>query len=131
LEDCAGSCLIIEEPLPPDLLKAVYGRLDLLIGTRMHSNIFAMSQGVPVLAIGYQQKTMGIMQMVSLDEWVIDIQQISAEVLIQKLAALWERRPAVRDFLLSRTSELARQVDQAGQLIAADYAELQKGSADG
>ena len=52
LADLDRAVFMIEDPLSPDLLKAVYGLTDLFVGTRMHSNIFCLAEGVPVVAIG-------------------------------------------------------------------------------
>ena len=43
----------------------------------MHSNIFALSETVPVIAIGYLHKTRGIASMLGMDRWVLDIQTIT------------------------------------------------------
>lgn len=63
LSDRNPSIKFIDTPLSPDLLWSLYGQMDVFIGTRMHSNIFALSQGIPVIGIAYQPKTMGIFRM--------------------------------------------------------------------
>ncbi len=40
--------------------------MDLFLGTRLHSNIFALVAGVPVVAVAYQYKTFGLMEMIGL-----------------------------------------------------------------
>lgn len=126
LADLTGSIFMIEDPLPPDLLKSVYGLMDLFIGTRMHSNIFALSQGVPTIAIGYQHKTWGIIQMMGLERWHIDIQQVNAQILTEKLAALWTERDVVRSYLNQIIPTLSQQAGQAGAMIADDFATLHR-----
>src|SRR4030067_499429 len=85
----AGLVKVIDEPVPSDVLKSIYGWMDVFIGNRMHSNIFAISKGVPIVAIGYLHKTEGIAQMVGVERWVIDIQQLHGKVIQEKLAELW------------------------------------------
>ena len=63
--------------------------MDVFLGTRMHSNIFALSGRVPVIAIGYLHKTQGIAAQVGIEDWVIDIQDIEAAGLISKFDQLW------------------------------------------
>jgi len=130
LGDLDHSVLVVEEPLPPDLLKSVYGLMDLFIGTRMHSNIFALSQGVPVIAIGYQHKTRGIMQMVGLDRWIIDIQHIHGQTLVDMLTELWKERNEIRAHLSRTVPTLAEQVKQVGALVATDFSSLYGGFRD-
>jgi colanic acid/amylovoran biosynthesis protein len=128
LEDLSSSIIFIQEPLAPDLLMALYGRMDLFVGARMHSNIFALKGGVPVLAIGYLHKTLGIMKMVGLDQWVVDIQQASESVLVERLSALWSARQEIRYHLLETIPGLIEQASQVGKLIAEDFSTFQKKS---
>ena len=79
---------LIGENLDPRQLKRLYGQMDFFVGTRMHSNIFALGEGIPCLAISYDQKTNGIMQAFGLDEYVIDINSIQPKQLITKFHQL-------------------------------------------
>jgi len=108
-------------PLPPRLLKALYGELDLLIGTRMHSNIFALSQNVPTIAVGYMHKTLGIASSLGLEEWVIDIRQVDTEVLTDKLNRIWSNRPVILNYLKKVIPETIEQASAAGEIVALDY----------
>jgi colanic acid/amylovoran biosynthesis protein len=83
-------------------IKAMYGDLDLLVGTRFHSVIFAMTSSVPVLAIEYEHKTSGIMHDLGLDEWVHDIATVDAATLIAGLRGLVARRAEVMARLAER-----------------------------
>lgn len=124
LSQAAGRVLLVEEPLEPGLLKSAFGKMDLFLGTRMHSNIFALSQHVPVLMIGYNHKTIGIAQELGLEQWVVDINQMDEEALLKKLDLLWEQREQVREKLRARIPALVEKARQAGDLIVKDYARL-------
>ena len=79
-------------------LKAIYGCMDYVVGTRFHSVIFAQSSGVPCLAIGYGgNKSAGIMRDCGLAEFVVPIEEVSAEALCVKFDLLVENAPAVRE----------------------------------
>jgi colanic acid/amylovoran biosynthesis protein len=115
---------LVDQPSSPMVLKSAYGLMDIFIGTRMHSNIFALSSEVPTLAIAYRYKTQGIMHMLGLDEWVIDIQAINSDVLIERLIALWERRESVRVHIQQTLPSIIEGSRRAGQLIADDFSEI-------
>ncbi|MGE5221224.1 MAG: polysaccharide pyruvyl transferase family protein [Omnitrophica WOR_2 bacterium] len=121
LPDLSASIRVVEDPLPPDLLISLFGLMDVFIGTRMHSNIFALSQGVPAIAIGYQHKTRGIAEMAGIAPWVIDIRTIDAPALIEKLKSLWTEREAVRKRLQQTVPALIRQASRPGSIAAEDY----------
>jgi len=81
LGGCPGVHLV-DENLTPEELKGVYGHMDLFLGTRMHSNIFSLSEGVPCVAVSYDPKTDGIMRAVGLEDYVLPIKGIKSEALI-------------------------------------------------
>jgi colanic acid/amylovoran biosynthesis protein len=120
----ASRVVVVHDPLSPALQKSACGLMDVFIGTRMHSNIFAASYGVPTLPIGYQYKTRGIAQVLGLDEWVLEIDGLSSDRLVERLGDLWSRRERVRADLLQRLPGLRHDAEQAGALIAADFASL-------
>lgn len=121
--------ILIEEDIPPDLLKAIYGLMDIFIGTRMHSNIFALSQGVPVIAIAYFPKTWGIMQMLGLEKWVLDIDKITTESLVSRLIELYQEREKISQAIKAKIAQFAYETDLVGSYIASDFA-LLNGNSD-
>jgi len=128
LQDINKSLHLVQKPLAMGLLKSVYGKMDLFIGTRMHSNIFALSEGVPAIAIGYQHKTRGIAAMAGMSEWVIDIQEVDEKNLVERLKALWGNREPVGEALLETLPEIIRQSQQAGMMVYRDFTTLKQGN---
>lgn len=114
---------VIEEVLPPEMLKAAYGFMDIFIGTRMHSNIFALSQGVPVIAIGYQHKTSGIARMTGVEDWAVDIGALDERLMVESLKRLWEQRQAVGDHIREVMPAIIQAAGQPGEITAVDYAQ--------
>lgn len=92
----SGRVHFVDAELTPAQLKGCYAHLDLLLGTRMHSNIFALSVGVPVVAIGYFTKTAGIMEMAGLSEWMIGIENATDTTLPPLTLKAWSHRQALR-----------------------------------
>jgi colanic acid/amylovoran biosynthesis protein len=60
-------------------IKSVFANLNFLVGTRFHSVIFALTAGVPALAVEYEHKTSGIMQDLGLERWVLPIEDVTAD----------------------------------------------------
>jgi colanic acid/amylovoran biosynthesis protein len=121
------SVTLVEHPLPAGRLKSVFGQMDIFLGTRMHSNIFSLSQNVPLVAIQYNHKTAGIARMAGIEQWVLDINHLDDQVLIEKLDYLWSERQQVRQALSLTIPELVAQARQPGALLASDYASLVAG----
>ena len=76
-----ASARVIQKRYDHQTIKALYGRLDYLVGTRFHSVIFALTSFVPAIAIGYEHKTEGIMRDLGLEKWVMPIENVRVDLL--------------------------------------------------
>jgi len=112
---------VVEDELAAAEIKWLCGRMDFFVGTRMHSNIFALSSGVPTLAIAYQPKTEGIMSGLGLGDCVLRIEALTTEGLRQAFDALVARGPEIRDHLGSTLPEIRAEAIGAGRLIGEVY----------
>ncbi len=86
IQDMLGSrdnVVFLERQFSHYEIKSVYAALDYLIGTRFHSVIFALTSGVPTLAIEYEHKTSGIMQDLGLGQWVLPMEDVTADRLAE------------------------------------------------
>jgi colanic acid/amylovoran biosynthesis protein len=73
----------INENLNCKDLKSLYSNFYFFVGTRFHSIIFSLTSSVPSIAIGYGgNKAKGIMGDFNLDDFIIQIQDVNPESLI-------------------------------------------------
>lgn len=85
--DHAGNCREI---------KAIYGCMDYLVGTRFHSVIFSQGMGVPALALAYSgNKAQGIMADMGLGDYVLPMDQVTGPSLCAAFDRLCDRRDEV------------------------------------
>jgi colanic acid/amylovoran biosynthesis protein len=108
---------LVDAALSPEALKAAYAQLDLLVATRMHSAIFALSSNVPALVIGYLHKSVGIMEMLGLERHALDIDTIDAALLCRSFDALWAERAFVRCRLAERIPAMQQTLAQLPLLV--------------
>lgn len=106
-----------------DLLTAeeavnAYAEMDLMIGTRMHTAIFAICGAIPVILISYQPKGCGVMRMCGLDRYCFDIGQVTEAELFSRASELLDCSIYWKSFLLSRRDELRSQVLRWTALLA-------------
>lgn len=127
LGDLGNRVVLVDWIHSPRALKAAYGKMDLFLGTRLHSNIFALTEGVPTVAIAYQYKTRGIMQMLGLQHWVLDIEDLDPETLTRLLDEAWQNRDSTRAELRRVLPQIEAEASQAGALIGLDFSSLLKG----
>jgi colanic acid/amylovoran biosynthesis protein len=112
--------LLVDEIVPAEMLQAAYGNMDLFLGSRLHSNIFALIAGVPVLAVAYQYKTFGVMDLVGLREWTLDIAETTPQALTSMLDKLWAHRTDIATQIQQRTPGIRTEIDQALVFMAQD-----------
>lgn len=111
----------IEDEMSPYQLAALYGRSELVIGTRMHANILAMAAGTPVVAIAYEHKTPGIMEMVGLRRFSISIDNLVATQLRDLVAEAWRQRSTTRELLRARVVALQAELSEAVARVLDPY----------
>jgi len=92
-------------------LKWIIGQFDFFIGSRMHSCIAALSQGVPCVGIAYSRKFEGVFHTVGMAEWVIDGRSKSDDEAVSRTLSLYGRRDEVRRGLKERAEGAARRLE--------------------
>jgi colanic acid/amylovoran biosynthesis protein len=126
MEGASSEVRLLDLPTDPALLKAFYGRLDLFVATRMHSGIFALTMGTPTLFVGYLHKTQGLVEMLDMESWFLDIRTMTEVDLYAKLEALWQQRHEVRAHLAEMVPRLQERAAEVGELIACDFGDYGK-----
>jgi len=109
--------VIIYGEYTPQELSAMYGCMDLHIGTRMHSNILAMLAKTPVVAIAYEFKTKELMEAFGLGEYVVDINDIKVDDLKVKVAKALANREQIRNQINTRLPEMRTKAEWSAELI--------------
>lgn len=87
-----------------------YAGLDLAIGTRMHTGVFALCRGVPALLIGYQPKAAGTMALLGLERYSIDIRNADAAELYALAEELLDNAAGTRQIIEERVAKLHDEV---------------------
>ena len=113
--------VVMDDILPPAVLKALCGEMDAFVATRMHSAIFALSMGVPTLLVEYLAKTRGLAEMLRLEAWRLDLSEVGPDRLWEALDRLWQERAALRQQLAETIPPLAEAANNVGRMIAQDF----------
>lgn len=98
-------------------IKSIFARLTYLVGTRFHSVIFALTDYIPAIAIEYEHKTSGIMHDLELDDWVLHIEDVTADKLITLFDKLKRERAAYAQHLHGVLPAYVARAETTGELI--------------
>jgi colanic acid/amylovoran biosynthesis protein len=95
-------------------MKNLYSCFDYTVGTRFHSVIFSLSEGVPSVAIAYGgNKGNGIMRDMNLSDYVINIEELTGGGLIEKFQLLTSKNNEVKSIInlyMEGTSDLREEL---------------------
>jgi len=69
----------LDHVISPFWLLHLLAQTDLIVATRFHSAILALIAGTPAIAITYQPKSLGMMRMLNLERFSIDIKHMDAD----------------------------------------------------
>jgi polysaccharide pyruvyl transferase WcaK-like protein len=84
----------------------------------MHSNIAALSQGIPTIAIGWSYKYYGIMKRLGMEEYVSSLNTMSFEELKVKFDMLFSLREEIQNQLTSKIKDEKRSALHAVKLVS-------------
>lgn len=64
--------IVISDSYSSDIQQKIISNAEYVIGGRYHSVVFAINQGVPVIALSYEHKIVGLMETLNLQEFCVD-----------------------------------------------------------
>ncbi len=101
-------------------LKGLMAEFELLISTRVHAAIGALSSGVPsiVLTGPCDRRAYGLIGgMLQQSEWIYDVTNLSADGLYKRMASLYRLRGTVRRNLVSAVGDVTSRALLNGKLL--------------
>lgn len=102
------------------VLRPALAQMDLIIASRMHTGIFALSSGVPVVMIAYQPKAVGVMASFGLDDYCLDIAALSEESLTAVVSRALAERQTLAEHIAATYSALQPHLQRWEQLLAGE-----------
>jgi len=94
----------------PMLYKAVTGKLDLIIGGRMHPTIFAAGVNTPMVGLEYNQKFSGFFELLGLRNNIINLRDIGFNGFENELFSVVSKVLSDKELSPSKVQELAEDI---------------------
>jgi len=101
----------------PGQVKAILGELELVVGMRMHSLIFAAGMEVPMVGLGYMDKVRSFMDIVGLPGDYLALEELDEPRLSAQFRAAWARREQSRSLIAARLVEIQRRERRNLELV--------------
>lgn len=84
----------------PREVKAIIGQMDLIIGMRLHSLIFAASMGVPFAGVVYDPKVSSFLELIGQEKRGVPIEELTSKTLLGVIEETWSSRKEISNELL-------------------------------
>ena len=116
-QDLGGSVALLEGHYLSEDLLSVVGNMDILVGVRLHSMIYAAVMGVPILGISYDPKIDSFLSSIG-QKPVSDVEGFSLPVFSSAFDDLFSRRAEVREEIDRDVEKLREGLDVNEEMIA-------------
>jgi colanic acid/amylovoran biosynthesis protein len=89
--------IVLDDTLQSDIQQAVIGGCEFVIGSRYHSIVFAINNNKPVIALSYEHKISGLLQILDMADSLVNFEEIVlsnislgafADIMLQKIRHL-------------------------------------------
>ena len=98
-------------------LKNIIASCEVVIASRYHSCVAALSSGVPVLVVGWHYKYEELLHWYGQDKWGISTAQCTSEKLISTFNSFWKNRDESKKIISDKYPEVRKAVLEAGKIL--------------
>jgi colanic acid/amylovoran biosynthesis protein len=109
--------LVPVEGYTPQQVKAIIGQCDVVIAARYHTIIASLSQGIPVLAIGWHAKYAAALSLVGQDEYICPVRSLELDNLMSSFDDLWQSRERIKEKINNAIPDILRAIIQGGKEV--------------
>ena len=101
-------CTLLDDNLPPDVLRAIIAAADVTVTSRFHAMISALATGTPVIVVGWSHKYQEVLNDFGLEDWAIDYPSLTADALMDRFDDLLPRRSEIAEAIGRGLPEVQR-----------------------
>lgn len=99
-----GNAIVVNGDYSPSELQGMIGKMDILIGMRLHSLIFGSTLGVPMIGIVYDPKVRNFSELFEIP--CIDLKDIDNEKLYELIKDIHSKREMIKNTMKKKHNEL-------------------------
>jgi len=103
-----------EKEYREEQIKAIIGKCDFFVGSRMHACIGAISMGVPAVPVAYSRKFAGIWEIYGMKDCIADARTMNINQIIEKIDHCFENRDRIREIL---TAEMKNVREESSSML--------------
>ena len=112
--------LVVDFDVNAASIKAVIARMDMVLVSRFHAMVGALSLAVPAAVLGWSHKYAEVMARFGLEDCVMDYQQLDAAGLRRAVEQVFERRGEIGRVIQSRIGEVRASAERPVTALLTD-----------
>ncbi|HEX2945832.1 MAG TPA: polysaccharide pyruvyl transferase family protein [Clostridia bacterium] len=106
-----------KERYAEDQIKAIIGKCDFFIGSRMHACIGAVSMGIPTVPVAYSRKFAGIWEKFGMKDCVADAKTMDIAEIIDKIERCFDNRKKIKAALNKALKDVREEIGSMFEFI--------------
>ncbi len=95
----------------PERIIHLLAQADFAVTTRFHSAVFAFIAGTPAIPIVYQPKARGIMHMLGMEKYCLDIQNLNADEIFSQAEDVLDKKDSLQRDMTLRLDSIRNTID--------------------
>lgn len=116
-----GHTMLMSEEPDTYLQQHVIAKLYAVVGMRYHCNIFAAKMGVPFVAVAYEEKMTGFLELAGLTDYSLSLEKVTFDRLREKFQTLENNHEQFRGILFDKVNIWRENAQKTVELLAANY----------
>lgn len=108
---------VLSETYTAQQLKGIIGYCDVVVAARYHTIVASLSQGIPVLAIGWHAKYAAVLGLVGQGQYLCSVNSLDDKDLHRRFDALWESRENIRSEIEAALPEIRKAILVCGEQV--------------
>ena len=113
-----GPVAVLDGMYSASEIKSVIGCIDLLVSSRFHSIVAALSCRIPAVVLGWSHKYVELMRSVDMEELVLDYDKSKPAYLLDRIDTAWKRRQELRSRLETRLPAIEDETGRVFDMVA-------------
>ncbi len=98
-------------------IKGIIGQCDVIVASRYHSIVAALSQAIPVLAVGWHDKYPEVLRLVGQEKHLCAVKSSNLADLRDKFDSLWHNRARIRNEIKAELPPIVEKIFQGGKKV--------------
>jgi len=109
--------IIVSEGFSAEQLKGIIGCCDVVVAARYHSIVACLSQGIPVLAIGWHAKYAAVLALFGQEQHLASVETLELDVLKAQFDELWQSREHISQKILATLPKVTKSIYACGRKV--------------